>query len=567
MAYFYADSHLLPSAALQRLAPPPPSAMQIRLLLCLSLGLFFTFGCTPRQTDSANTLHVGNGAEPQDLDPHIVTGVSEHHIISTLLEGLITTPPQGEGIAPGVAERWSVSDDGLTWTFHLRPDARWSNLDPLTAHDFVGSFIRILTPALGAQYAYKLHHLVGAEEFNRGESTDPSTLGARALDDHTLQLQFKHRVPYLLEALKHYSWFPVHLPTLERHGGAASRAPGWTRPENFVGNGPFILSRWTPNQRIVVSRSPSYWDAASVRLDEIHFHAVDNADTEERMFRTGRLDVTNGLPPARIQTYQTQHPESFRLDPYYGIYYYRLNLTRPPLDDVRIRRALALAINREEIVTAITRGQQIPAYAFTPPSDHYSPTARLDSGLPDHATRVAEARRLLAEAGYPDGKGLRRIEILYNTLETHQQIAEAIQHMWRTHLGIESTLRNEEWKVYLESQKNLAFDLARAGWIGDYLDPHGFLDLWVSGGGNNQTGYANPDYDHLLAAALPAADESARLAFYQELDALLMRDLPVIPIYYYTRVYALSPRVTGWSPNRLDHRPWKHIGVNTVSNP
>jgi oligopeptide transport system substrate-binding protein len=533
----------------------PRAATALRLLaLALALLPAACRRAPEPAAPPAKILHVGNGAEPQDLDPHLVTGVTEHNILSALLEGLVTHHPSGEGVAPGVATRWETSADRLTWTFHLRPEARWSNGDPVTSADFLRTYQRILTPSLGAQYAYKLHHVVGAAEFNRGELADFSATGFSAPDPHTLVLRLKYPVPYLLEALKHYSWFPVHLPTIERHGPADRPGNRWTLPANFVGNGPFVLQTWQRDQILTVTRSPTYAGHAAPLLDGIAYHPVDNAETEERMFRAGQLHLTYNVPQSRIPFYRENHPALIRIDPYYGTYFYRLNVTRPPLDDVRVRRALALAIDREAIVANILRAGQQPAWHFTPPHAGFTASDRLRHDLP-------EARRLLAEAGFPEGRGLRRIEILYNTSEAHKTVAEAIQQMWRTGLGVESALRNEEWKVYLDSQDNLAYDVARAGWIADYPDPHGFLDLWTTAGGNNDTGYANPAYDALLATALHAPDHDARFAIYRELDALLTRDVPAIPLYFYKRVYLIAPRVLHWVPNITDTRGWQYIDL------
>lgn len=537
------------------------SASLFLRLFALAL-LLVSIGCrrgadstTSSTTETRKILEVGNGTEPQDIDPHVVTGVSEHHIIGSLFEGLVTHHPSGEGVSPGVATRWETSDDRLTWTFYLRPEARWSNGDPVTAHDFLRSFQRILTPSLAAEYAYKLHHVIGAEAYNKGELTDFTQTGFSAPDDHTLVLRLRQPVPYLLDALKHYSWFPVHLPTVERHGRADQKGSRWTRPENFVGNGPFVLKSWLPDQKIVVERSPTYRGETAPRLDGIVFHAIDNPDAEERLFRAGGLHATYGLPPHRVETYQRDQPDILRIDPFYGVYFYRLNTTRPPLDDVRVRRALSLSIDREAIVQRILRAGQEAAYQYTPALAGFTPEAKL--AAPD----LAEARRLLAEAGFPEGRGLRRLEIHYNTLDTHKSVAEAIQQMWRTGLGIDVSLRNEEWKVYLDTVDRLAYDISRAGWIADYPDPHGFLDLWLTGGGNNDTGYANPDYDRLFATALDAPDEAARMAVYRRLDAMITRDVPVIPLYFYKRVYLLSPRVLHWKTNILDSRGWQYIDL------
>jgi oligopeptide transport system substrate-binding protein len=499
-------------------------------------------------------LRVGNGSEPKELDPHVVTGVQEHKIITALLEGLVTYSETGD-IAPGVAERWEISDDGLTYTFHLRADAKWSNGEPVTAQDFANSFKRILTPSLGSEYSYKLFHLVGAEEFNTGQLTDFSKVGVATPDGRTLRLTLKHRTPFLLESMNHYAWFPVHIPTVEKFGGLDRPGSPWTRPGNFIGNGPFTLVDWKPNQKITVTRSATYWDHANVKLDGIEFFAIESADTEEREFRTGRLDYAYSLPLSKIETYRRDHPDTYRATPYYGTYFYRINVTQKPLDDKRVRRALALAIDRESIIKNILRDAgQTPAYHFTPDSEKFTATARLTGDL-------AEAKRLLAEAGYPDGKGMPKVEILFNTLESHRTIAEAIQQMWKTRLGVDASIVNQEWKVYLDTTQTLNYQISRAGWIGDYNDPHTFLDMWITRGGNNQTGWSNAEYDRLIRSALAQPDEASRMAVYQKLEAILAEEVPVIPIYFYTRIYAISPRVKNWISTPLDNRAWKWIDL------
>ncbi|CAM2833091.1 peptide ABC transporter substrate-binding protein [Rariglobus hedericola] len=527
-------------------------------LLATAFLLIFIAGCSKKEvsTETANgkVLRIGNGAEPEDIDPQVVTGVGENKIITALIEGLVTYSPDG-GIAPGVAETWEISADGLLYTFHLRDNAKWSNGDPVTAQDFVRSFQRMLTPSLGAEYAYKLFHLVNGEEFNTGKITDFAQVGAKALDARTLQLTLKHRTPFLLESLKHYAWFPVHIPTVEKFGGLTRKGSAWTRPGNYVGNGPFNLVSWKPNQKITVTRSATYWDHATVKLDGIEFYAIDKDDTEERLFRTGELDYSYTLPLNKIETYRREHQDTYRQTPYYGVYFYRLNTTRKPLDDKRVRRALALAIDRESLIKNILRsGGQSPALNFTPPSDKFTSNARIAGDLD-------EAKRLLVEAGYPEGKNMPPVEILFNTSESHRVIAEAIQQMWKTRLGVNALIVNQEWKVYLNSQQTLNYQVARAGWIGDYDDPNTFLDMWVTGGGNNQTGWSNAEYDRLLHGALATPTEEARMAVYQKLEAILADEVPVIPIYFYSRIYAISPKVKNWITTPLDNRAWKWVDL------
>jgi len=515
-------------------------------------------GCGRKETPVARgnreqVLYLGNGSEPKGLDPHLVTGVTEHNVIAALLEGLVSEDPRDLHPVPGVAESWDVSQDGKRYAFRLRTDARWSNGDPVTAENFVYSFRRMLTPELAAEYAYMLYPLKNAEKFNTGKVADFAKVGAKATDARTLVLELENPTPYFLELLNHYSWWPVHPPTIEKFGGIANRESRWTRPESFVGNGPFILKTWEVNRHIVVTRNPSYWDAAAVRLNEIHFLPIDSADTEERAFRDGSLHVTGTVPLHRIDDYRRREPDQIRFDTYLGTYFYRFNVTKPPLDDRRVRLALGLVINREDITRFILKAGQQPAYHFTPPGTAgYTSTSQLEAN-------DDRARELLAEAGYPNGEGFPALSLLFNTSEAHRTIAEAIQQMWKRELNVDITLRNQEWKVYLDSVKRLDYQVARAAWIGDYNDPNTFLDMWVTGGGNNRTGWSNAEYDELLKQASRTATQEARFKRFQSAEALLLEEAPIIPIYFYVRSMLIQPSVRGWYPTILDHHPYKHV--------
>ena len=534
------------------------------LFVSLIIPLFI-LGCT-QQDDPATSenndqqvLRIGNGAEPQDLDPHIVTGVPEHHILIALLEGLIAKDPADLTPEPGVAETWEISDDGLIYTFHLSDTAKWSNGDPVTAMDFVYSWRRALTPELGNQYAYMLYPVLNAEEYNKGLLTDFSEVGVHAIDDHTLSVRLKHSTPYFLGILDHYSTFPVHQATIEKFGDIATRGSVWTRAGNFVGNGPFALKQWDQNRVIVVEKNPLYWDADRVSLDEIHFYPTEQVATEERMFRTDQLDVTNSVPTEKIESYRNENPELIQINPYLGTYYYNINTTETPLNDIRVRNALAMSIDREAIVEKVTKGGQIPAYNLTPP-DTLGYTARAE--VPYDVDR---ARQLLAEAGYPNGEGFPQLQLLFNTLEAHRMIAVAIQQMWKQALNIDITLHNQEWKVYLDSQRTLNYQISRAGWIGDYVDPNTFLDMFIKDGGNNRTGWSNPEYDRLISMAANTSDQEQRYDLFQQAEAILVNEIPIIPIYTYTSVYLKSPRVKGWHPNLLDHHPYKYVTLDNGS--
>jgi oligopeptide transport system substrate-binding protein len=506
-----------------------------------------------QQGDREGVLHFGNLSEPVSLDPHLVTGVSEHNIIVALLEGLTAEDPVTLEPVPGAAERWEISPDGRRYTFHLWPDGRWSNGDPVTAADFVFAFRRILTPALGAPYAYMLHGIVNAAAYNRGELDDFDQVGVKALDAATLEITLNEPIPYLLSLLSHYSWFPVHPPTILAHGAISDIGTGWTGA--YVGNGPFVLAERHVNKHIRVRRSETYRDRARVALNAIVFYPIGDHTIEERAFRAGQLHITGTIPVDRIEHYRRNRPDVLHLEPYLGCYYYLFNTMHPPLDNPDVRRALALAVDRESITRNITRGGETPAYHFTPPdTGGYTATNRL-------AGTTGDARRLLAAAGFPGGQGFPVLRLLYNTADTHARLAEALQQMWKRELGIDIELVNMEWKVYIEATQTGDYDIARAGWIGDYLDPNSFLDLWVTGGGNNRTRWGNPAYDALIGEAARTRDRDQRLARFQEAEGILMRELPIMPLYFYRSKSLIQPSVRGWYPNLLDHHPWKHISL------
>jgi oligopeptide transport system substrate-binding protein len=531
-----------------------------RLVFCLgALAMFFLLpGCTKRETlaeagDHDQILHIGNGTEPQDLDPGIVTGVQEFHILMSLLEGLVTEDPVDSHPVPGVAQTWDISPDRKMYTFHLHKDAKWSNGDPVTARDFWESYKRILTPSLASEYAYMLFVVKNAEAYNTNGVTDFNQVGFKVIDDHTLQVTLNNATPYFLSLLTHQSWYPVHLPTLRKYGDPYTRGNNWTRPGRFVGNGPFVLAKWHVNDVIEVRKSPTYWDRDRVRLNAIRFYPIESDDTEERAFRAGQLHVTESVPLSKIDYYKAEHPDLINIGPYLSTYFYRVNVTKSPLNNKRVRQALAMAIDRESIVKGILKGGQMPAFNLVPPGTAgYTCRAQLHENL-------AEAKRLLAEAGYPDGKGLPPIEILYNTLESHRTIAEAIQQMWKTKLGVDARLVNQEWKVYLDSQRSLNYQVCRAAWTGDYVDPNSFLDMWLTGGGNNETGWSNPEYDRLIAQAAATDDPKQRLEVFQKAEAILVDEMPEIPIYFYTRLFLKRPEVKGWYSTLLDNHPYKYV--------
>ncbi|MCC5024895.1 MAG: peptide ABC transporter substrate-binding protein [Candidatus Synoicihabitans palmerolidicus] len=388
--------------------------------------------------------------------------------------------------------------------------------------------------------------LEGGPGYIGGTQTDFERVGVKALDTHTLEIRLRHSVPYFLSLLTYKCWNPVPLHVIERFDGGRQRGTAWTREGNLVGNGPFRLTEWVPNQVIVTERNPHYWDAKTVTLNAIHFHPVDSIDTEERMFRSGQLHKTNEVPVAKVDGYRAMADTPLRIDPQLGTYFYRVNVTRPPFDDVRVRRALALAIDRVAIVEKVTRAGQSPAGSFTPPgAGGFQPSVLVEYDL-------ETVRNLMAEAGYAGGENFPTFELFYNISETHRAIVEAVQQMWRRELGIDVQLYNQEWKVYLDSMTNLDYGVARSGWVAVYNDANQFLAILTDGNPNNRTGWANADYDAMLAASMLERDVDRRQALLQRMDALITEEAPVLPIYHYTQVYLLDPRVKGWWPNALD---------------
>jgi oligopeptide transport system substrate-binding protein len=530
------------------------------LALLIAAVLLSTTACRRPETrvaagDHTQTLHLGNSSEPSDLDPQLITSITDAQIVINLMEGLTAMDPKDAHPVPGVAEKWAVSPDNLTWTFHLRADARWSNGDPVTAGDFAYAFQRILSPAFGSEYASLLHCLRNAADFNSGKLTDFSQVGVRVIDDRTLALTLHTPLAYLPALAMHPAWSPLHRPTIEKFGRMDERGTKWTRPGNFVGNGAFTLAAWEPNQLIRLTRSETYWDRAAVRLKEVFIYPIEDRVTEEASFRAGQLHVTATVPPDKIDTYKREHPELLRQEPTFASSYLTYNTTKPPLNDPRVRRALALVIDRPALCEKVLRGGRTPAYTLTPPgiAGYTAPAAFTED--------IAEARQLLAAAGFPEGKGFPRLELLTSKGGT-SQLPEAMQQMWKNHLGIDIAIVLQETRVLFDSLRTKAFDIAPAGWVGDYLDPSSFLELFRTGNANNHSGWSSTAYDRLLDAALRAPDDTARYALYREAETLLMRDMPVGPLIYGRRNYLVRPSVRGWEPNVLDLHPFK--GVHLV---
>ncbi len=540
----------------------------LRALLCAIVALSLLAGCAREDSNvvSGNRdgiFYVGNGSEPQSLDPHVISSSTDALIASALFEGLLNINPDTLAIEPGVAERWEFSADRKTITFHLNPQARWSNGDPITSEDFRWSWQRVLTPAMGNQLNFFLFPIVGAEDFAMGRSTDPASLGIRTPDEHTLVVELKHPVPYILTLLTFYFTYPVHRETVEAHGDWTARYSDWTKPEHFVSNGPFKLESWRMYRHVKTTKNPHYWDADRVSLNGVVFKPVENIQSEEKMFRVGQLHYTNGVPSSKIPVYRALPDTPYREAPWLGTYYYMFNIDRPPVDDVRVRRALAMSIDRRKLIDQLLHGSATPSPGLTPRNliPGYEPPDLL-------RYNPREARRQLAAAGYPGGEGFPPLELLFNTSEDHRKIAVAVQQMWKDELGIDVTLANQEWKVYLDTTDERHFQVARMGWIGGYVDPTTFLDTMLSDSPLNRTGFSDPRYDEIILRDAPAElDPEKRMELLREAETIMIEQVPLVPFYTYSSKHLIQPGVRGVGNNVLDTVNFKHISLDPEVEP
>lgn len=529
--------------------------------LCLALSLLLFVGCARRENVAdrgtrEGILHLAVGNEPTDLDPHTVTGTGDAKIVHSLFEPLVSYDPTTLAPVPALAERWEISPDGLTYTFYLRA-AKWSNGEPITAQDCVDSWQRMLTPSLGAEYAYFLYLLRGAEAYYTGKSKDFSTVGASARDARTLVATLEYPAPYFLQMLLNSPWRPVNVRAIAAVGDPSRRGTPWTRPGKHVSSGPFVLKEWTINQHIIVARSPTYWARDQVQLNAVHFYPIDNIDAQERAYRAGQLHATWDLPLSKILPLQREKSPALRIDPLLETHFFRLNVRREPFDDVRVRRAFALAIDRVAIANKVLPGGRRAAETFVPSFlAGYTPPA------PGQRFDPPAARKLLAEAGHAGGAGLPPIEVLYHNSEILRLVAEAIQQMWQQELGVTITLLNQEKKTVAAARRTGDYHANLGTWTADYLDATTFLDMWYADSGNNQTGWASSAFDALLKKANTQADPAARATTLAKAEGLLLEEAPIIPVYFNSHIYLLHPAVRGWQPTPMDHTEYRYVRLS-----
>jgi oligopeptide transport system substrate-binding protein len=518
-----------------------------RVALLLGAALFQA--CQPQQP-RADLVFI-NGAEPETLDPALITGQPEGRIAGALFEGL-TVYDRTAHVKPGVAERWELSADGLTYTFHLRGDARWSNGEPVTARDFLRSWQRTLAPETASEYAYQLYYVKNGRAFNEGKLADFSQVGLRAPDERTLVVTLENPTPFFPDLCAFTTLQPVHLPTVEKFGDA------WIKPGNIVGNGSYILETWRLNDRVRLRKNPFYWDRAHVAMETVDVLPSARPTTAFNYYATGQADLMmdKGLAPTALLDELRKRPD-FHAAPFLGTYFMRFNVTKKPFGDARVRQAFALVVDRDLLVKKITRAGEQPALSFVPPG-----AAGYE---PPQTTLVRDcdkARRLLADAGFPGGRGFPRVSYLYKgDSDLDRDIAVELQGLFERELGVRIELLGQEWKVYLRSLSALDFDICRSTWVGDYNDPNTFLDMFVTGGGNNRTGWGSVEYDHLIAKAARTLGRQARFDIFRRAEHLLVSEAaPVVPLYFYVGIqFYDGTRLGGIEANLLDEHPIREM--------
>ncbi|MBB3207291.1 oligopeptide transport system substrate-binding protein [Rhodopirellula rubra] len=657
----------------------PPELRRLFVILAVVVMGIAVVWATRFDSMPPADFSIQNGTDPKTLDPHRATGQPESRVLFGIFSGLLQMLPEGApdpvtGLQPmspqpAVAESYEVSDDKLTYTFHLRDDAVWSDGVPITSEDFVWSWTRMLHPATACEYNFQLFSVPFAEQFSSGlvevgdrcevelfdrpnpdgtteadtgelniqnfprgtmrygtlreirkppepefangateedreermlnwqESwvfvldvaevddsgevdwegpttqqtftADPNSPvadedtqrvhnvlvafsklgGIETPDDHTLRVNLKDPLPYFPSLTAYYPLFPVPRHVIEKHG-----MPMWTKAENIVSNGAYVVGMRRLRDRVRLVKNPRWFDADSVAIETIDALSTEGQNTALNMYETGQIDWVTDPPTALMETLKQR--DDFYAAPMLSVYFFRMNTTRKPLDDPRVRRAISMAIDRQQIVDQVAKAGQVPAYALVPPGiAGYEPP-------PGFKPDLAEAKRLLTEAGYPGGRGIPKITVLYNTSEGHRAIAEVVQQQLQNNLNVKLELQNMEWGSFLDKTNQIDYDIARAGWIADYADPNTFLDLWLTDGPQNSTGWSNAKFDQLLKSAAAESDAETRMKLLAEAEAIWIDEMPVIPLYFYVGINMVKPRIKGFFPSPQDLHPLHLMSID-----
>jgi len=497
-------------------------------------------------------VHRGNGEEPQTLDPHVAEGVPSTNILRDLFEGLTTTAPDGR-IVPGAARHWDISRDGLTYTFFLDPEGRWSNGEAVTADDFVWSWRRAVDPTTGASNSRMLSPVANAEAILAGE-LEPGELGVTALNELTFQVELNHPTPYFLGLLTHPTTFPVWRPAVEEHGDSH------VRPGNLVSNGAFVLEDWRVRSSVELVKNPYFRAADEVVVERVVFYPLEDENTEFNRFRAGDLHWTYQVPSNQFQWLRKNLDEALMVTPWFGTYFFSFNLTRAPFEDnLALRQALTLAVDRKILTERVSRFGEIPTFNLVPPGlPDYEPPEVQWAGMTQEE-REAEARRLYHQAGYSEDRPL-EVELRYNTSENHRKLSIAVAAMWKQVLGVRTRLINEEFRVFLQSRaQRRVTEVFRSGWIGDYQDAFTFLELFHSEHGRNDAGYDNPRFDRLLGRIAAERIPASRRNLMAEAERVILADQVILPVYHYVTKRLINPRLKGWQENVMDHHLTRYM--------
>jgi oligopeptide transport system substrate-binding protein len=527
--------------------------LRILVVASLCVGLW-SCGDSAPDGPPISTLQRGLSSDPESIDPHKARSVQAAEVLRDIGEGLISYSASGS-LTGGAAESWEISEDGLTYTFKIRDAARWSNGDPLTAEDFVFSLRRLVDPATAAFYAQAVAAIANSEKITVGEMA-PSDLGVAATDSNTLVVTLERPTPYMLSLLTHPSTFPVHPGSIAEHGTE------FTRPENLLSSGAYRLVAWEPSSVLRLVRNEQYWNNAATAIDAVNYHVLTQEMTEFNRFRAGEIDITGSIPADSFAAVREQYAQQMHIAPYLGVYYYGFNLTRPPFaGNAHLRQALSMAIDRETLVDKVIGRGEAAAYSWVPPGvDNYEPI-RLPYADLTQDDRDAAARRLYREAGYSEERPA-EIELRYNTSDIQQRIALAVQAMWAETLGVKTKLVNEEFQVLLANMREAEVtQVFRSSWTGDYNDAHTFLNILQSGNPSNMPRFENDEFDERMRQAAEQIDMHARRLYLEEAERVLLREHPVIPLYFYVSKHLVSPRVQGWGDNVLDYHYSQHLSL------
>lgn len=514
-------------------------------------GAFFT--APDNAVQAAEKLTIGNMGEPASLDPHFISGVWESRIVGNMFLGLTTEAADGS-IVPGAAESWTVSDDGLVYTFTLR-DHTWSDGKPVTANDFYYAFQRILAPETASGYSYLLYTIKNAQKVNTGKA-GPKALGVKVIDDKTLEVSLEGPAPYFVAQLVHYTAYPIPSHKVKELGKE------WAKNKGAVSNGAYTLEEWTPNAQIRLIKNPKFYDADNVSINELIFYPQEDRSAVLKRVRAGEVDIQTDFASSDLKWLEKNMPEYIRIAPYLGVYYYPLNTSDEVLKDPRVRKALAMSIDREILTDKVLRTGEVPAYGFVPPgTGTYGQPSEVNWKTLSKEERIAEAQQLMEQAGYSKSNPP-TLRLSYNTSENHKKVAIAIAAMWKKALGVKTELYNSEVKVHYASLKTRDFQIARAGWIADYNDPQNFLNLMEARNlSKNYSSFNNEKYNTLMQKAEMEVDMDMRDEYMREAEAIAMAELPNIPLYYYVSKNLVNPRVKGWVDNAADVHHARYLTV------